>query len=528
MTTLTPRPPYSQQEIEQLYPKHLQLQLVQVLLRHGERSPVSPRFRNAGLPPHWPYCNAARRLTSVIMSTKDASQWDELKWRRRLEIFGEDDGPVIASGPKGEFDAICQPGELTDKGRETTLALGQRLRHLYVDQLGFMPRLVSDADMVYLRATPIPRALESVQQAFWGFYPLSARTADFPPPTIITRSPADETLYPNDGNCRRFAQLSRAFAQRAADRWNDTADMDYLNKKISKWMPENSKRVAIDSHPRLSGIMDTVNGTLAHDERVRLPSEFYDPKVRQIIDKAVVEEWYAGYWESKEYRTLGIGGLMGDIVSRMTGNVEQSGWDGVVEVGGEDGALGKGRGGEKKIKLAMSGCHDTTLAAILSSLGAFENEKWPPFTSHIAIELFRKQTHGNVPPGSTATHGSQRLPEKSQGWFASLFGSTKDVQHNGAPRPEGIARKRMEELTTQQKELLRDYYVRVRYNDKIMQVPGCKAAGKHLEGDTSFCTLEAFKSIVDKYTPESWKGACASNLGQPAFPAKPEPAGYEE
>lgn len=40
------------------------------------------------------------------MSTKDASQWDELKWRRRLETFGVDDGPVIASGPKGEFDAI--------------------------------------------------------------------------------------------------------------------------------------------------------------------------------------------------------------------------------------------------------------------------------------------------------------------------------------------------------------------------------------------------------------------------------------
>ncbi|KAF4305998.1 acid phosphatase [Botryosphaeria dothidea] len=534
MTTLTPHSPYTPEELNQLYPKDLKLQLVQVLLRHGERSPVSPRFRNAGLPPHWPYCNAARRLTSVIMSANDASQWDELKWRRRLETFGGDDGPVIASGPNGEFDAICQPGELTDKGRDTTLALGRRLRHLYVDQLGFMPRLISDADMIYLRATPIPRALESVQQAFWGFYPLSARTADFPAPTIITRSPADETLYPNDGNCRRFAQLSRAFAQRAADRWNDTDDMDYLNKKISKWMPDNAKRVAVDGHPRLSGIMDTVNGTLAHDERVRLPSEFYDPKLRQTIDKIVCEEWYAGYWESKEYRMLGIGGLMGDIVSRMTGNVEQSGWDGVVEVGGEDGALGKGRGGEQNIKFALSGCHDTTLAAVLSSLGAFQNENWPPFTSHIAIELFRK--HGwpgkdGVPPSSTSTLGdlqNKRLPDKPQGWFASLFGSTKGVKQGGQPSPNGIARKKMEELSEQQKESLKDYYVRVRYNDKIMQVPGCKAEGKHLDGDTTFCTLEAFKSIVDKYTPESWKGACGSNLGQPAFPAKPEPAGFDE
>ena len=113
---------------------------------------------------------------------------------------------------------FSQLGELTDKGRETTLALGQRLRHLYVDQLAFMPKTIADADMIYMRATPMPRALESLQQSFEGMYPPSARAPTFPPPTIITRTPADETLFPNDSNCRRFNQLSRAFAQRAADR----------------------------------------------------------------------------------------------------------------------------------------------------------------------------------------------------------------------------------------------------------------------------------------------------------------------
>jgi acid phosphatase len=48
MTSLVPRPPYSQEELERLYPKELELQLVQILLRHGERSPVSARFQNAG------------------------------------------------------------------------------------------------------------------------------------------------------------------------------------------------------------------------------------------------------------------------------------------------------------------------------------------------------------------------------------------------------------------------------------------------------------------------------------------------
>ena len=154
---------------------------------------------------------------------------------------------------------ICsQLGELTDRGRQTTLGLGQRLRHLYIDRLGFMPKLLSNADIIYLRSTPIPRALESVQQCFWGMYPLTARAPSSSPPTIITRTPAEETLFPNDDNCRRLAQLSAAFGQRAADRWNDSKEMNYLNQKLSKWMPQSSSRVAVDSHPRLSGIMDTV------------------------------------------------------------------------------------------------------------------------------------------------------------------------------------------------------------------------------------------------------------------------------
>jgi len=35
MTTLTPAKPYTAEELQKLYPSELQLQLVQVLLRHG-------------------------------------------------------------------------------------------------------------------------------------------------------------------------------------------------------------------------------------------------------------------------------------------------------------------------------------------------------------------------------------------------------------------------------------------------------------------------------------------------------------
>lgn len=53
MTTLQPRAPYTEAELAKLYPTDLQLEQVQVLLRHGERSPVNARFKNAGLAAYW-------------------------------------------------------------------------------------------------------------------------------------------------------------------------------------------------------------------------------------------------------------------------------------------------------------------------------------------------------------------------------------------------------------------------------------------------------------------------------------------
>lgn len=265
--------------------------------------------------------------------------------------------------------------------------------------------------------------------------------------------------------------------------------MDYLSSLISKWMPEDSKQVAVDSHPRLSGIMDTINSTLAHGFQTRLPSKFYDVKGRGIIEKIAVEEWFAGYKESREYREVGIGSLVGDIVSRMLGNVERRGGDALLEIGGENDKMGAGRGGEKEIKFAMSGCHDTTLAAVMCSLGAFDAEKWPPYTSHVAIELFREETESR-----TKNAGEEDLREP-------VTASTAHAQ-NPSPRrsilrsfrtgnlaSEGFARKPLEEFNKDEKEKLKGYFVRMRYNDRSISVPGCKLPGKHLEGDESFCTL---------------------------------------
>ena len=288
--------------------------------------------------------------------------------------------------------------------------------------------------------------------------------------------------------------------------------MAYLDSLIGKWMPNKSK-VKVDSHPRLSGIMDTVNSTLAHGPATRLPSPFYDSKGRDIVDKIGVEEWFSGFAESNEYRQVGIGALAGDIVARMVGSVEKSGNDGLLEIGGQDGFQGAGRGGEKDIKFGLSGCHDTTLAALLTSLGCFKGEEWPPYTSHLAFELFRESGADresidgdklDKPVTTDAVH------KQKQSALSTFFRSGEKTKI----ATEGMARKTTDELSATELEKLEGHYVRIRYNDRPVVVPGCKLPGKHLDGDASFCTLvrtSAQRSAAANFLQEAFK-AIASRL----------------
>ena len=240
--------------------------------------------------------------------------------------------------------------------------------------------------------------------------------------------------------------------------------------------------------------MDTVNSTLAHGPETRLPSPFYDKKGVAIIDKIGVEEWFDGFKESNEYRTVGIGALAGDIVARMIGSIDKAGHDGLLEIGGESGALGRGRGGETALKFAMSGCHDTSLAGLLASLGAFEKRSWPPYSSHVAVELF---TDTSKESSSTTDKKMDTIAaadtSRKQSWRSKLLpfqGSSKKLPSDESSA--GFSRKPLAEWQPQERDKLEGYYVRIRYNDEPVTIPACKEPGNHLEGEETFCTLVGF------------------------------------
>lgn len=335
--------------------------------------------------------------------------------------------------------------------------------------------------------------------------------------------------------------------------------MDYLNTLLQKWMPFQ-QRVAVDSNPTLHGIWDTINSTLATaGPPTRLPSEFYDSKAYSILNRLVTEEEYSGYKESVEYRTLGIGAMLGETVQRMIHSSSRekenetrislsssSSSSGEIIDKINNSGSGSGSGSGNELKFALFGCHDSTIAGVLASLGALEgeNHKWPSYTSSLAIELFQQRTIEPAPE----PHNQQDLKK--------VIIPTKVSDLNSDSDPDLESQK----------------YVRIRYNDRPITIPGCRLQGNHFEDDESICTFvsnsalnlpaffalplslsfkqnptkfptfepqtpknhffkkrkiqKAFKQIVDKFTPRDWKSACVSNLQRSPFPEREEPAGY--
>jgi acid phosphatase len=334
-----------------------------------------------------------------------------------------------------------------------------------------LPKHLSDAQILYIRTTEVPRVIESVQQILHGLYPLGTNQTSAPW-DIAMRSRADETLLPNIKSCARLAELTRAFLRAAAEKWNGSDDMSYLSEKLSKWMPSN-KALAVDSQPRLSAVMDTINATLAHGLETRLPEEFYDERVRRVIDRIVVDEMFRGYGVSRELRMLGAGQLVGDMVLKMVDQVE---WDRRYDILRDPTLQSRA-----PPKLSLLGCHDRTIGIVLASLGCLDNnEKWPPFTSHIIFELFRKR---RTPSWSMGEGKQQSL---LRGATTSLSPIT-DQEDKGEPR--GIGRRPVKKLTTEEVRELDEYFVRIRYNGRIMTIPGCRAEGNHFDGDASLCSL---------------------------------------
>ncbi|KAK9448398.1 histidine phosphatase superfamily [Limtongia smithiae] len=489
----------SDAELRALYPANLDLINVQVLFRHGERTPVRARFQTWGLQPFWPFCKIAQQFSQTIVTFPNGAAMP-FEYVRRLESVARElpfNVPVPASGfTPGEHDGLCMLGELTDLGRATGYTLGERLRWLYVDKLRFIPPLFDDHAPFYFRSSHVARSNETLLSLLHGLYPTTYRDPELKP-VIYTRLFPQENAYPNDENCKRLSELGFMFSEVVANRWNPVL-AGYTSSKLTDVLPNG---VAIDGSPRASGIFDTVAACAAHG--VDVPAGFKDKVVVDTLRDAVIDEWYLGVKSSNEYRKLAVGALVGDFMHRINLAVAADKKRSTTPFAGSPftemlakHAADRKTTPEKAVKMALYGSHDTTIASILCALNAFDS-KWPPFTSDLTIELFAAPALHEGPDPSFAVAAPPQA-------LAAVTTSTPSTPTAITPVP------------TQH----RNYYVRLRYNDEPLTLPGCASTdADHLPGNPTFCTLDAFSRVVAEFVPQNWERACRTNLGKPILDA---------
>ncbi|WFD21840.1 acid phosphatase [Malassezia equina] len=101
------------------------------------------------------------------------------------------------------------------------------------------------------------------------------------------------------------------------------------------------------------------------------------------------------------------------------------------------------RGEAEPLRLSVFLGHDATLVGLCHILDVF-NDRWPAFHAGVALELFHDR--------------QETAPVTEQHWPG--------------------------------------YFVRCRYGDEELQLPGCRAAGQHYPGRPELCTLDAFRAVV--------------------------------
>lgn len=204
--------------------------------------------------------------------------------------------------------------------------------------------------------------------------------------------------------------------------------------------------------------MDTYASALAHN--IKTPACFADKEAVNLLARASIDTEFVGYEQNSEMKKLGMGKFFYEVLKRMT--------IGDVVRGQNDAEIAKMLKKDsikyrKTPKLALYAAHDSSIGAILATMGVLER-KWINFTTHIIFEHFEDVSSS-----------------EKQGW--------------------SLGRKQPEQ------------YVRVKYNGKPVSLPACAAEDKHMLQDATMCSMAAFKEFVKSVAPVDYSAECAANIG---------------
>lgn len=320
-----------------------ELQLVQVLFRHGARTPLKsiPDVMEAQWVPTLleppPHTHINYVVTDLSGGPRPAAPTED-NYRKN-----------VLTG--GSF-----PGQLTTLGMQQLYELGKRMRQRYIEDNSFLSPAFNPAE-VYVRSTNIWRTIESAKCLVAGLF--QQKQKEIVP--IVTAEAEAEILYPNFQGCKLLKILG-------GPRWAESSTLP----DIAADLQSIHEALGIAAHQQVDFIL--IRDDMVARETHGLPCPPVLDTWRNKVEQRAVDMICYIYNPSKR-ESLQL--CVGPILHMLLGNIEDK--------------LQKASA-EPNRKLFLYSVHDTTLIPCLMAMGIFDLQ-WPPYAADITVELYKhKQT----------------------------------------------------------------------------------------------------------------------------------------
>ncbi|XP_076580013.1 lysosomal acid phosphatase [Chaetodon auriga] len=288
-------------------------------------------------------------------------------------LFRHGDRSPVRAYPTDPYQESAWPqgfGQLSQEGMRQHYELGHFLRDRYK---GFLKESY-DRHEISVRSTDVDRTLMSAEANLAGLYPPAGRQVFTPdlkwqPIPVHTVPQSEERLlsYPL-GDCPRYNQLMNE-TEHTEEFLNVTIEYKDVIELVRNKTGLNKTNVE-----SIWTVYDTLFCESLHNMSA---PDWVTPDVMEKLRELKDYEFRSmfGLYKRQEKSRLQGGILLGEIVKNLT------------KMAAPD--------PEQRLKMMMLSAHDTTVAALQSSLDVF-NGRQPPYASCQIFELYRENGSASV------------------------------------------------------------------------------------------------------------------------------------
>lgn len=339
--------------------------LVQVVFRHGARTPLTNRHE-FWTPQKWtdcsgpiPYGPQSKILLQDKTGQPSAPHPHNLKqMQRRLE-------------------GNCFQGQLTNIGHQQAYDLGSELRRKYIDKVKLLdPHFLKEE--VEARTTNFQRTINTLQGVLSGIYPNLPNSNIIVP--VLTSGETDEILYADSKSCPHLGTFLEASKALIRSQLRGANDLGLLASKTKEEMKRilNLDDAYFDRSWTWSDIHDAMTSMRTHGKKI--PEELVRrPELLEAVDRLATKEFSAFVAPSiqdehgKAILRLSMGVLLHTLIENIESKI-------------------RSKAGPK---LYLYSGHDSSVMPVLAALGV-SIDSWPPYCSNVVIELWERRDGQHV------------------------------------------------------------------------------------------------------------------------------------